>query len=360
MRLCFLHSDITLVGGIERVTSVLANYFITSDNINIDIVSQFPTNGAPNYPLADGIHIIYLSDRQFARKPGSIKRLFGLLGNIKLIRNHFKSNSYDYVIAQAFPNAFLLYCCGFNMKKVIAVEQVHCNYYNRLIKQIRLFVYKKVHKVVVLTGHDKQYFDTYLPPEKTVVIPNPVNLEDVFVSPLNTKQIITVGRLEYQKGYDNLIDIFAKIHQKHPEWILNIYGKGSLKESLSGQIKRLGLENTVFLRGITNNINQVLRNSSFFIMSSHFEGFGMVLTEAMSQGVPCISFKCPNGPADIITDRVDGILVADQDMQAMESAINFFIEHPEERMRMGKQAAHNVTRFGVSELSKHWMNLFRE
>lgn len=358
MKLCFFIDDITHTGGIERVISLLCDEFaVNHKNLEIEIVSQFRSSKVLAYQFA-GAKITYLSDKDYDAKPHSMQRMFRILGNVCNVRKHFKNNKYDVIVGQSYPNNILLFLAGINMRDVIAAEHVYYDYYGSFLKKLRLFIYKRCRKIVVLTSKDKQCYDKHLSIDQTCVIPNPVVLSDTFQSTLDSKTAIAVGRIQYQKGFDTLVDVYRRVHAKHPDWKVNIYGDGNLREQLEKQIIDANLQGVVNLMGRSNQIYQKLREASFYIMSSRFEGFPMVLIEAQSQGLPIVSFDCPNGPADIIDNNVNGILVEDQNKDKLYEGICYMIEHPTERKLMGKKALLNVDQYSVSVICKKWMNLF--
>lgn len=358
MKICFLVADISHTGGIERVTSNLASLLLAKkQDIAIDIVSQFKSSDKLWYSF-DGCNIYYLNTLNYDAKPHSLKRLFRMLGNYIRIRRFFLTHNYDFIVSQSMLNTLLLYFAGISLKNVLAVEHVKYDYYNSILKIIRLHVYRQVAKVVVLTKSDKSRYDENLSKEQTIIISNPVIVPEYFHSKLDNKQAIAMGRIQYQKGFDTLTDVFEIVHKKHPDWIVNIYGDGNYKDKIEKYIKQKGLEDVVVLKGRTTDVFSVMRNSSFFILSSRFEGFGMVIAEAMTQGLPAISFDCPTGPSDIIQTNVNGILVENQNIQAMADAICYMIENPNERKRMGKNAVEIVKQFSGDIIVNKWLDLF--
>lgn len=244
---------------------------------------------------------------------------------------------------------------GVNMKKVIAVEHTYYAYYGSIIRNIRNWLYKKCSAVVVLTNRDKEYFDNSL--TNVFVIPNPLELSCRRHALLEDGRIITVGRLEYAKAYDVLIKIFAEVHKVYPTWHLDIYGKGTLKDKLQNLIESLKLGDCVTLKGVTDKILDEMYHSSFYVMSSRFEGFAMVLVEAMSQGVPCVSFDCPNGPSTIIKDGENGLLIENQNEKELYNAIIKMICDRETRMLMGRKAYDSVVQYDVANIVKRWQDL---
>ncbi len=360
MKLCFFIDDITHTGGIERVISLLCGQFsVDHQDLDVEIVSQFRSSQTLAYDFANA-KITYLSDKDYDAKPHSVKRMLRILGNVRNVRKYFKKNKYDIIVGQSYPNNVLLYLAGLDLNNVIAAEHVHYNYYGDFLKKMRLHIYKKCCKVAVLTSKDKECYDKYFSPDHTCVIPNPVVLTETYASPLDSKVAIAVGRIQYQKGFDTLVEVFKRVHEKHSEWIVQIYGDGNLKPELEMRIASAGLDGIINLMGRSNDIYKKLRDASFYIMSSRFEGFPMVLIEAQSQGVPIVSFDCPNGPSDIINNGVNGILVEDQNKDALYDGICYMIEHPEERKMMGQKSLENVGQYSTVVICKMWRALFDE
>lgn len=358
MKLCYFYTDITLKGGIERVLSLLISEQIKDQKLEITLVSQYKTFDAPHYKFPANLKICYLSDSPYDGKPASFHRLWLQLRNLKNVRSFFKSNSFDIIVSQAFPNAFTLYLSGVDTQKVVSEEQVFYGYYNKWVRGLRTLIYRKLRAIVVLTEKDRQSFLRHI--SNVWTIPNPVVLSERHHAVLQNKKIISVGRLEYQKGYDTLISAFNNVHKLFPEWILEIYGEGTLKESLQKQIDENGLTEVFLLKGTTDKVYERMRDASFFVMSSRFEGFGMVLVEAMSQGVPCVSFDCPNGPSDIITDGKDGLLVENQNEMALAKSIERLIQNESLRKQLGHNAYSKVTIFSIDRVIGMWNELYEK
>ena len=358
MKICILIGDITHTGGIERVTSNLVRQFSKDrDDVDVEIVSQFKSAEKPWYSFGN-CKIKYLSDKNFDAKPHSVSRINTLLGNLFSVRRFFKKHSYDIIIAQSLPNVFALFVAGVDMRKVIAAEHVYYNYYNSCIKRIRLFMCKYCKKIVVLTSADKECYDRHFKSEHTVIIPNPVVVPEYYESKLDSKVAIAMGRIQYQKGFDTLVDVFAMVHKKHSDWKVYIYGDGNYRNYIEECIKEHGMDDVVILKGKTDDVPSAMRESSFFILSSRFEGFGMVIAEAMSQGVPVVSFDCPTGPSDIVEDGVNGLLVENQNKKALADGICYMIEHPKKRKEMGLKAVETSKRFAGDIIANKWYSLF--
>jgi glycosyltransferase involved in cell wall biosynthesis len=209
--------------------------------------------------------------------------------------------------------------------------------------------------LVLLTQHDA---DSWSGLTRTVVIPNSLPFFPEKPSTCNQKQVIFVGRLNEQKGLEYLVKTWEHVHQKHKDWILQIYGDGDQRDLLHRLIREAKMEDTVILNQPTRQIMDRYLESSIFLLTSRFEGFGMVLIEAMACGVPVVSFDCPWGPADIIKNGEDGFLVGYLNtIEAAEKVVQL-IESPELRKKMGIRARENVQRYSRNTVMKQWIDLF--
>jgi glycosyltransferase involved in cell wall biosynthesis len=220
---------------------------------------------------------------------------------------------------------------------------------NNLIKNL-----KKLDKFIVLTETDRKSWKEI---QNVSVIPNPLSTFPNVTSSLTNKQVIAVGRYAYEKGFEMLIDSWNIVHKKHPEWILKIYGIDIIK-NLTPIIKDKDLQGSVIPMDSTPQIYQAYQDSSIYACSSRFEGFGMTLIEAMSCGVPCVSFDCPYGPRNITTNGKNGYLVEPNNIEALAERICHLIEHEELRKEMGKEARKRAEDFTEEKIMKQWIDLF--
>ena len=334
MKIAFVLGDISSIGGIERVTSILSDTFVKHGH-SVTIISLFCAYTQLNYLFNENVKIEYVSKKKYAtKKQGSFSRLFMFFSIVYSFYSYLKSRDFDVFIGQGFPVNWLLWLVG-KSKKTIACEHVSYNYYPSLIRRGRILIYKCFKAVVVLTQNDGKRFGKYL--NNIYVVPNPVLVHTMKTSDLSVKRIISVGRLSYQKGYDLLLSIMPDIFKKFPDWSLDIFGEGDLKDELLELRDRLGLQSYVHFRGITSNIEDKYSKSSLYIMSSRYEGFGMVLVEAAACGLPIISFDCPEGPSDILQgDR--GILVPANDIEKLKEAIIMMLSDAELRVLYSKRS----------------------
>lgn len=213
---------------------------------------------------------------------------------------------------------------------------------------------KKLDRFVVLTEEDSHNWSEL---NNMVVIPNFVSYDSSFSSTLTNKRVIAVGRYSWQKGFDLLIKAWKRVNAIHPDWQLDIYGGGD-----SGMYQKiaddLGLSSVVTCYGAADNIYEKYAESSIFVFSSRYEGFGLVLVEAMGTGLPVVSFACPCGPRDIIHDGEDGILVEAGNIEKLADGICRLIEDETLRKQYGNAARKNATRYLQSTIMDKWIQLF--
>lgn len=225
----------------------------------------------------------------------------------------------------------------------------------KILSKLEGKLIRKYDEFLVLTQEDKKYYND----ERVKVINNALADYPKNIANLEAKKIISVGRLEYQKGFDILIEIWKKIAKKYPDWSLDIYGEGELREELQKKIDESDLSNSIFLKGREKNIQDKYLKASIYVMSSRYEGFGMVLVEAQACGLPIVSFDCPCGPKDIISNGKDGFLCKFGDIEEMASRISYLIENEEVRKIMGRKARENSLKFTEERIMKKWEDLLK-
>lgn len=220
-----------------------------------------------------------------------------------------------------------------------------------LIKQLA-----RLDKFVVLTEEDSGYWDML---SNKTVIPNSLTNYPTQQADWNNKVVISVGRYDLQKGFDMLIDAWVQVASKHPDWQLRIFGPGD-NMLYQQQADNLGLKGVVHCMGVSDRVYDEMAKASFYVLSSRYEGFGLVLIEAMAVGLPCVAFSCPAGPRDIISSHQDGILVEKNNVEKLAEAICFLIEHDKERQQYAAQAKLNSERYRVENVMQKWIALFKD
>lgn len=176
--------------------------------------------------------------------------------------------------------------------------------------------------------------------------------------PLRPPTVVAAGRLSNQKGFDLLVDAFRPVAADHPRWRLDIHGRGPDEAALRARVHRHGIDRRVRLRGATADLDRAFDGASMFVLSSRFEGFGMVLVEAMARGLPVVSFDCPYGPAEIIRSPDEGVLVPPGDVAALAGAVSRLATDPARRRRLGAAARARAADFAPDGVARAWEDLF--
>ena len=213
---------------------------------------------------------------------------------------------------------------------------------------------KKSDIIVTLTQGDADNWNT----KNVVVIPNIVDLKNTDYSQHTEKTAIFAGRFTYQKGLDRMLEAWKIVVSKRNDWILKLVGEGEQKEYLRQQCQKLGITDNVIFAPATKNIEKEYINSSLFLFTSRYEGFGLVLVEAMQCGVTCVSFDCPYGPSDIIDNGVNGYLIENGNVEEFAKATLKFIENDELRKKMGKAAIEKSKQYLPENIMPKWIELF--
>ena len=196
-------------------------------------------------------------------------------------------------------------------------------------------------------------------PSNMVAIPNPLSFTSDKKSNYRNRKIVAMGRYIAQKGFDLLIEAFSKIASAHPEWCLEIYGEGQDKNNLQGMIEDYNLANQVSLLPPVKDVQSVMCSADFFVFPSRYEGFGLVLTEAMECGLPCVAFDCECGPSDIVEDGISGKLVAEGNVNALAESMSMLMGNLTLTSEMGYNARKCVKRFYLQHIMKRWEKIFR-
>ena len=216
--------------------------------------------------------------------------------------------------------------------------------------------YGRLGALVVLTDGDRADYRESLGAARTRVerIPN-------VVTPLlgdradpGAQVVVAAGRLTRQKGFDLLIRAFAAAAAGRPGWELRIYGGGRDRAALERQIEETGLRDRIRLLGPTRRLGEAFARASVFVLSSRFEGFGMVLVEAMGSGLAIASFDCPRGPADIITTGHDGVLVPAEDVAALARELDAIMGDRERRSALGAAAMETARAYEAGPIAARW------
>jgi len=214
---------------------------------------------------------------------------------------------------------------------------------------------KKYKRFVVLTHEDKGYWGKM---NNIEVIPNANSFEPNDISNLSSKRVIAVGRLNYQKRFEDLIALWRTVHLEAPDWKLEIFGNGPQKKELQALIDTYGLSNSAIIREPVKDIMNEYLTSSMVAMTSRYEGLPMALLEGQVCGLPMVSYCCKCGPKDIIIDGKNGFLIDEGDLENFSSKIVQLIKDVALRKEMGLHSSQLSKRFSEEEVMSKWISLF--
>ncbi len=376
MRIAYCLNSIRYLGGIQRVTIAKANALADISDNEVYIIVSDNREGLIVHPLSPKVHLIDLAVNYYQ---DDWKSKWHVLKGIVVKRRKHKKKLAK-VLHEINPD--IVISVGQSEKNMIPaisgrwvkVRELHFtkNYrwfhaHSIFSKTLAIFgelydyFYKirQYDRIIVLTYEDKEsHWKGY---KNVSVIPNPISFSDIAANnTLEGKKVIAIGRLNAQKNFSSLIRSYRIVAQKHPDWILEIYGDGEQKYDLLQLIEQFDLRKQVYLRGFTSEVQRELLNASCFVLSSDFEGLPLVMLEAMSCGLPVVSYACPCGPKDIISEGVDGFLVPVNDEQGLADRICRLIENEEMRKAMGKAARLKAEQYRIEKIIPMWMDLFNQ
>lgn len=284
----------------------------------------------------------------------------------KLLQKTINQIKPDVIISVGQSEKYIL---PFLHTKAIKIREIHFNsnyreftyqtqWIGKLIQSLDLKINTRGYdKVILLTEEDKK--DNFANNNKFTAIHNPLTTRKLeYYKRREKKNVIAVGRLVLQKNFISLIRAWALIATQIPDWHLNIIGEGPERERLQNEINQLHLEKFITLKGFSNEVDKELEQSSISVITSVYEGFGLVILEAMAMGLPVISYTFPYGPRDIIENGTNGFLVPNQDEQALSARILDLVQNEELRNRMGQAALKRTYDFDISLIVQKWMTLF--
>jgi len=355
MKILYITNGITGIGGLERVLSIKASYLADNYGYEVHILTLNEKDKRPFYAFSPQIRFHSISYTGF----------FSYLSGLRKAVNEIQPNVIsvcDDGLKGFFVPLFLAKPCPMIYERHVSklISSKDKIFFDKLKLQITCFLMntggKLYNEFIVLTEKNKLDWAKL---SNIAVIANPLTFYPERTSSLKNKKAILVGKLSYQKGQDMVIEAWKKVVETHPDWVLEIYGKKDEADYYQTLVNKRQLEKNVLLQAPVSDIEEKYLAASIYVMSSRFEGFGMVLTEAMACGLPCVSFDCPYGPSDIITEEEDGFLVPAGNIAQLAEKISVLIANEEERFRMGRNARENVKRYLPENILPQWNTLFQ-
>lgn len=374
MKIIYCLPEMSFPGGIGRITALKSNYLAQRDH-QVSIITTCQKESKSFYSLDPRIDfydlgINFIENRNLPLVKKFIYRFILIKKYKKLLSILIKKIQPDIVVSTFNAEASFLYKMNDGSKKIL---ECHFNHDALLIRSIafnlspakrvgyKIKTYlndrltKKYDAFVVLTEQDAKLWKYT---NNLYVIPNILSFENEQLTDISQKRVIAVGRLDAQKRFDRLIDIWGRVVEINNDWKLQIYGKGPDLHMLQGKIKNKNLESYIQINMPVTNIKEKYLESSVLTMTSSFEGFGLCLTEAMSLGIPCISYSCKCGPSDIIKHGENGYLIEEGDENKYVEHLLMLMENDELRMHMAHKAYLSVERYSAEKVMSLWVDIF--
>ena len=378
MKIAYFYPHFARLAGTERVLIDKMNYLANQEGVEVLMVTYEQGSHPVAYPLSSKVNHIDLDIRFYQLyQCNTLIRLFKWHRYSKLLKRRFNQLMEDIqpeiVVATTYHGNILtlVNACPTSFVKVLESHIDKCYIHNkdpenkhnwrtwlRSIYDMNVLnrEARKFDALVALHATDAEDWSHYL---KAWAIPNIVHLNETGrYCDLDSKRVIFVGRLNYQKGIPDLIQIWKIVHTRHPDWRLDMYGDGDVRKIPATKEERMQMN--IHVHTPDNAIFERYLESSLFVLTSFYESFGLVMPEAMSCGLPVVAFDCPTGPANIITDGVDGFLIRNRDIGLFADKLCSLMKSADLRHSMSKAAIKSSRRYSADLIMAQWMSLFKD
>lgn len=350
MNICFIVPGMGY-GGAERVISILSNGLVEKGHsVSLGILNTTPQDVA--YALDSRVKVEHIQSYR-------IRSVSGIKNILKNIESFLKSNGSEIVLCFANPVCALvsIVCKRMNLPLIFSERNDPRRYLTKFSdKLLQRVILRNVRYAVFQTEGAKKLY-----PEKirknSIVILNPLNTVGMpdYYEGERRKVIVSVGRLQEQKRTDVLIDAFAKIADRHPDYTLELYGKGNLLDELKARASSYGLEERIKFMGVSATVFNDINDVAIFALTSDFEGLPNALLEAMALGLPCVSTRCsPGGAEELIEDGKNGYLVPCADVEALANRIDKMLCDYDNTILIGKEARKVRERADLQVIINTW------
>ncbi|WP_129838727.1 glycosyltransferase family 4 protein [Streptomyces sp. RFCAC02] len=376
------------MGGTIRTVFTQANALAAAGH-DVRVVSAVRRADRPYFPLDPRVRLTALADLRPGTEPPARRR--GLAGRLRARHETWlagrpprhvpEGESGRAAISRALERTLIAYLgqltdgvlvttrpslnllsARFATRGVVRVAQEHMNLHVHQ-PDVRAAIarwYPRVEAIGVLTRQDEDDYREAAPGARVVRIPNAVHSLRQKPSSCAQHVVVAAGRLRPQKGFDLLIPAFGRLVDEFPDWQLRIYGTGDRKRQLRRLVEEHHLYNHVLLMGRSDRLDDELAKASVYVLSSRAEGLPMVMLEAMSHGLPVVSFDCPTGPGEVLTHGRDGLLVPTGDTEGLTDALRRLMADEALRARMGDAALATVREYAPEVVGRRWADLFTE
>lgn len=367
-------------GGVEKAITSLANSLAKTNKYEIEIVSIYQLYDKPVFDINETVKVTYLLPKTLNPNRKEWKEALHNLNLINFIKessksfkvlhkkkkemaNYIKNSDADVIIStRIFLNELLSI---YGKKETLKIGWEHNHHHNDMKYATDVVRSAKNLDYFVLVSKSLQkFYRKKMHPYKCkcIYIPNAIEYIPKTKSPLTGEHLISVGRLSKEKGYLDLLKIYKKLKDKKYKWHLDIVGDGPERETLEDYIKENKLEDCITLHGFKNSkeIEKLMQKSSIYIMTSYTESFGIVLLEAMSNGLPCLAFDSAEGAKEVITSGHDGYLIKHRNFKAMEKKILDLTKNIEIRKELGKNGRKKVKSYISDNVCETWEKLIEK
>ncbi len=378
MRIVYVTETMVSSGGTEKMLSEKASYLVDVFNYDVTIISCTQIAGQANtFPLSQNVKQINLAIPYYRQYHyGYPKRLLVKWKTNQALKEQLTKTIQkidpDIIIGVARFAADIVTTIKCRAKRIIECHEARpfimadmegnrslvSRLYTNLIMKKRYFrmIERHADVVVTLTEGDSHLWKKARHLE---VIPNFSTMAVSRMADYKNKRVIAVGRLSAEKGYDRLLKIWKRVSPQHQDWSLEFFGDGKLHHMLTNMIHELHLQN-VNINPPTPHISEEYTKSAICVMTSHFEGFSLVLLEAIKHGLPCIAFDCPFGPASIIKDGICGYLIEDNDIEQYAKKLSLLMDQEDIWKSLSKEAIKRGEDFSVETVMNRWRQLFED
>lgn len=376
MRIVYVIDSLASKGGAERILSEKMSYMAERYGYDVSVVTcyQDPVRQANVYPLSDKVKQVNLNIPYYSQyRYGYPLRLWKKWQLYQQLKHQLAATVHnidpDILVGLGYFQADVVTAIQCRAVKVVEAHEARCfsmsdqglqrSWLSRLyMRYYRSRYFRNVERqtdvVVTLTTGDAYEWRRA---KRVEVIPNFTMMpstsdlrpqtSDLIPHPSDKKRVMAVGRLEWQKGFDRLIDIWAMVAPRHPDWQLDIFGSGTMAATLQQLIAGRGLTHSAKIHPFTNHIQEEYLKSSLFVLPSRFEGFGLALLEAMQSGLPCVVFDCPYGPGDVLQDGQNGFVVEDGDITAFAARLEQLMSDGDLRQRFSERSVERAQDFAA-------------
>lgn len=364
MRVLFLTDQIYLHGGVEKVISQKANYLAAVSLDEVTIITYNQQGRKPVYPFSKKIQMFDLGINYEICKsyfhPVNLKKIPPHRNTLLLMLRQLRP---DVIISCSFGPDF--YFLPYLETQIPKVKEFHGSRFfyksptastkKKLLQRLNRITEEKYNCIAVLNESEKVFYSN----SNVVVIPNPAEITSER-SDVTSKKILAAGRISPVKNFADVIDAFARLSTDFPEWELHFFGEDylSTQQKLEEQILTLGISDQVKFKGVTADLKKKMRTYSIYAMTSETECFPMVLLEALSVGIPIVTYASPTGPQHIVRNGNDSFLVPYKNLDIFTTQLKTLMTDENLRRKMGSAARENVQRFSIDKVMQQWKCLF--